>query len=246
MFDPRISIIDDRLSAIDRIIAVVSGKGGVGKSIIASTLALLLAREGFKVGLLDVDFTSPTTHVVLNAGGLQPIEDRGIVPPEIHGIKYMSLIFYLGNTISPLRGTDITNILLEILAYTSWGRLDILIIDMPPGISDLMLDLLKYVKRADYLVVTTPSKMSFETVRKLIVLLRGLGAPIIGVVENMVVSGSAEHVRREVEALGERYLGGIHYDASLEDSLGNVDELLKTRFASEVKSILQNIIKYKV
>ncbi|MBS7605044.1 MAG: P-loop NTPase [Candidatus Bathyarchaeia archaeon] len=242
MFDPRISIIDDRLSTIDRVIAVVSGKGGVGKSVIASTLALLLAKEGFKVGLLDVDFTSPTTHVVLNASGLQPIEDKGIVPPEIHGIKYMSLVFYLGNTISPLRGTELTNILLEILAYTCWGRLDILIIDMPPGISDLMLDMLKYVKRAGYLIVTTPSKMSFETVRKLIMLLKGLGAQIIGVVENMLMSGSTEYIRREVEALRERYLGGIHYDTSLEESLGNVEELLKTGFALELKSILQNII----
>ncbi|MEM0010563.1 MAG: P-loop NTPase [Candidatus Bathyarchaeia archaeon] len=242
MFDPRISIIDNRLSTINRVIAVVSGKGGVGKSVIASTLALLLAKEGFKVGLLDVDFTSPTTHVVLNASGLQPIEDKGIVPPEIHGIKYMSLVFYLGNTISPLRGTELTNILLEILAYTCWGRLDILIIDMPPGISDLMLDMLKYVKRAGYLIVTTPSKMSFETVRKLIMLLKGLGAQIIGVVENMLMSDSTEYIRREVEALGERYLGGIHYNTRLEESLGNVEELLKTGFALELKSILQNII----
>ncbi|MEM1586953.1 MAG: P-loop NTPase [Candidatus Bathyarchaeia archaeon] len=242
MLDPRISIINDRMKTINKIIAVASGKGGVGKSIIASTLALLLAKEGFKTGLLDIDFTSPTTHVVLNAGKLQPIEDKGIVPPEIHGMKYMSLILYLGDKMSPLRGSDLTNILLEILAHTIWGRLDLLIIDMPPGVSDLMLDVLKYVEKANYLLATTPSKMSFETVRKLLMLLRGLGAQIIGVIENMKV-GDTEYIKREVEALGERYIGEIRYDESLEESIGRVEDLLKTRFASDVKSILQKIIK---
>ncbi|MEM1550681.1 MAG: P-loop NTPase, partial [Candidatus Bathyarchaeia archaeon] len=239
---PRVTIINDRMNAINRIITIASGKGGVGKSVIASTLALLSAKEGFKTGLLDIDFTSPTTHVVLNAKSLRPIEDRGIVPPEIHGIKFMSLIFYLGDMLSPLRGSDLTNILLEVLAYTSWGRLDMLIIDMPPGISDLMLDILKYVKRANYLIVTTPSKMSFETVKKLIMLLREIGAPIIGVIENMRMSDT-EYIRREVEVIGERYLGEIHYDESLEESLGKAEDLLKTRFASEVRRILQKIIE---
>ncbi|MEM1515196.1 MAG: P-loop NTPase [Candidatus Bathyarchaeia archaeon] len=244
MIDPRISAINDRLSAIDRIIVVASGKGGVGKSVIASTLAILSAKDGLRTGLLDMDFTSPTTHVVLNACGLRPVEERGVVPPEIHGMKYMSLIFYLSDKTSPLRGHELTSILLEILAYTVWGKLDLLVIDMPPGIGDLLLDLLKYIKGANYLIVTTPSKMSFETVRKLILLLKEMRAPIIGVVENMKVA-STDYIKREVETLGERYLGGIYYDEGLEEGLGKVEELSKTRFASEVKSILGKIIDVK-
>ena len=240
MLDPRLSIIDKRLGNIDKIIVVLSGKGGVGKSLIASVLSLIFTRKGFKTGLFDLDFTSPTTHIVLGVNNLHPTEDKGVVPPEIYGIKYMSLIFYLGNQISPLRGTDLSNAFLELLAITRWGSLNFLIIDMPPGISDLMLDVLKYIKRASFLVVTSPSKMAFETVKKLIILLRNLKAPIIGVIENMKISSSA-YIKREVKALGENFLGEIHFDAGVESALGNANKLLKTRFAKELEKIIMDV-----
>ncbi|MEM2166618.1 MAG: P-loop NTPase [Candidatus Bathyarchaeia archaeon] len=244
MLDPRLSIIEDRLSNIERTIVVSSGKGGVGKSIITSTIALILAREGFKVGLLDLDFTSPTTHIALgvSAEKIQPIEDRGIVPPEVHGIKYMSLIFYLGDKAAPLRGNEISNALLEVLAITRWGKLDFLLVDMPPGIGDLMLDVLKYFKRANFLIITSSSKMAFETVRKLLLLLRGLGAEIMGVIENIKLDDST-YIRREVNALGEKFLGEIHFDENLEEAIGSVEKLLKTKFADEVRSILWELLK---
>lgn len=241
MLDPRKSIIDERMSGVKKIVVVSSGKGGVGKSVIASTLALILASKGFKAGLLDLDFTSPTTHIVLNAKNLKPIEDRGVVPPEVYGIKYMSLVFYLGDQASPIRGADLSNALLELLAITRWESLDILLIDMPPGISDLMLDVLKYIRGAGFIVVTTPSRMAFETVRKLLVLLRSLSAPIVGVIENMKMGDSA-YIRREVEALGERFLGEIHFDESLEEALGSVEKLLKTSFAKELECVLSRIL----
>ncbi|MEM1606996.1 MAG: P-loop NTPase [Candidatus Bathyarchaeia archaeon] len=241
MLDPRKSIIDERMSGVKKIVVVSSGKGGVGKSVIASTLALILASKGFKTGLLDLDFTSPTTHIVLNAKNLKPIEDRGVVPPEVYGIKYMSLVFYLGDQASPIRGADLSNALLELLAITRWESLDILLIDMPPGISDLMLDVLKYIRGAGFIVVTTPSRMAFETVRKLLVLLRSLSAPIVGVIENMKMGDSA-YIRREVEALGERFLGEIHFDESLEEALGSVEKLLKTSFAKELECVLSRIL----
>ncbi|MBC7131133.1 P-loop NTPase, partial [Candidatus Bathyarchaeota archaeon] len=83
--DPRLSVIDERLRGVKRIIAVSGGKGGVGKSLVASTLALILARQGFRVGLFDVDFTSPSTHAILGVRGLQPKEDMGVVPAEVYG-----------------------------------------------------------------------------------------------------------------------------------------------------------------
>lgn len=242
MLDPRLSIIEERLSGIDRIIVVSSGKGGVGKSIIASTLALILSRKGFEVGLLDLDFTSPTTHIVLGVRNLQPIEDKGLIPPEVYGIKYMSLVFYLGDQISPLRGRDLSNAFIEILTITRWNNLDFLIIDMPPGISDLMLDVLKCIKRANFLIVTTSSKMAFETVRKLLLLLRDLMLPVVGVIENMKLDDS-EYIKREVEALGENFLGEIYFDKNLENALGSVRDLLKTDFAKEIERIILKINK---
>ena len=185
MVDPRTSIINERLSRISRIIAVSSGKGGVGKSMVATTLALTLAHNGCKVGLFDLDFTSPSTHIILGAQNVQPKEEKGIVPPTVHGLEYMSLVYFVGDNPAPLRGEDVSNAFIELLAVTQWGTLDFLVIDMPPGIGDAILDLVRLIKRIEFLIVTTPSLLAFETVKKQVALLCELKMPIIGVIENM-------------------------------------------------------------
>ncbi|MCK5023812.1 MAG: P-loop NTPase, partial [Candidatus Aenigmarchaeota archaeon] len=141
--DPRLEIIDRRLEKIKKIVAVSGGKGGIGKSSAASTLALMLSKAGHKVGLLDLDFSSPSTHVILGIEDLYPVEEKGIIPPEIYGIKYMSIIYYTGDNPSPLRGGDISNAIIELLAITRWEELDFLVIDMPPGIGDIALDTIR-------------------------------------------------------------------------------------------------------
>jgi ATP-binding protein involved in chromosome partitioning len=182
MVDPRITIVNGRLKGIRRIIAVSGGKGGVGKSLFASTFALILAKKGFKVGLFDLDFTSPSTHVILGVQDLQPKEEKGIIPPRIHGLKYMSIVYYSGNRAAPLRGADVSNALIELLSIVRWGKLDYLILDMPPGIGDATLDLIRLVKSIEFLIVTTPSQLAFETVKKLAGLLHALKIPVIGIV----------------------------------------------------------------
>src|SRR3990172_6783164 len=147
MRDPRTSIINQRLARITRLIAVSSGKGGVGKSLIATTLALTLAKKGCKVGLFDLDFTSPSTHTILAAKNAHPTEDKGLIPPNVQGLEYMSLIYYTNDQPAPLRGTDTSNALIELLAVTRWSQLDYLIIDIPPGIGDAVLDLIRLVNR---------------------------------------------------------------------------------------------------
>jgi ATP-binding protein involved in chromosome partitioning len=94
LVDPRTSIIDERLKNIRNIIAVSGGKGGVGKSVTASTLALLLANNKNKVGLFDLDFTSPSTNLILGTKDAKPVENKGIIPAKVHGLKYMSIIYY--------------------------------------------------------------------------------------------------------------------------------------------------------
>lgn len=93
MVDPRISIIGKRMMGIDKVIAVSSGKDGIGKSLIASTLAVTLAKKVYKDGLFDLDFTSPSTHVILGIKDVQPEEEKGIVPPQIQGLEYMSIVY---------------------------------------------------------------------------------------------------------------------------------------------------------
>ncbi|MCW3988905.1 MAG: Mrp/NBP35 family ATP-binding protein [Candidatus Bathyarchaeota archaeon] len=240
MIDPRPGLISRRLEGVDEIIAVSSGKGGVGKSIVASTLALHLAEKGHSVGLLDLDFTSPATHVILGIDGLFPEEEYGILPPVAHGIKYMSITFFALDKPAPLRGADVSDAIIELLAITRWGDLDRLVIDLPPGLGDATLDVIRFVEGIRFLVVTTPSKVAYETVRKQLTLLKRLRVPVIGVVENMARKPS-DYVSLNVENDGALYLGAIGYDEGLEESIGDEARLKETKFYAEASKLYSTI-----
>jgi ATP-binding protein involved in chromosome partitioning len=237
MVDPRTTVINKRLKRISRIIAVSSGKGGVGKSLVATTLALTLQRKGFKVGLFDLDFTSPSTHLIIGVKDAQPKEDKGIVPPVVNGLTYMSLVYYSHDHAAPLRGTDTSNALIELLAVTQWGKLDFLVIDMPPGIGDAVLDLIRLVNRIEFLIITTPSLLAFETVRKQVALLQSLTVPIIGVVENMKMTAH-KSVRSETEKLGLKFLAEIPYDPKVEEAIGDEKKLLDTALGQRIRQLV--------
>jgi ATP-binding protein involved in chromosome partitioning len=227
MIDPRTSIITKRLSKIRHIVAVTSGKGGVGKSMVSTALALSLAGEGCRVGLFDIDFTGPSTHIILGVPKtVQPKEDKGIVPATVDGLEYMSLVYFVAGKATPLRGADVSNALIELLAVTQWGELDFLIIDMPPGIGDAVLDLVRLVERIEFLIVTTPSLLAFEVVKKQVEVLSELKMPIVGVVENMKRE-SSNVIKDECKKLGLKYLGVVDYDARVEDAIGNPEKLLQ-------------------
>lgn len=241
MADPRLELIDRRLSTIDRIIAVSSGKGGVGKSVVASTLALIVAGRGLEVGLLDLDFTCPATHLILGVEDAMPMEERGVIPPIFHGLEYMSLIYYSMDRPTSLRGVDVSNVILELLSITKWGNLRFLFLDMPPGIGDATLDLLSLIPEMEFLIVTTSSRIALATVRRLLMLLKGLGRRVVGVVENMVMEPSAL-VEREVEGMKILYLGSIPFDPGLEGALGDVGALMTTDFARALKEIASSLL----
>ncbi len=241
MVDPRTSIINERLSRIRRIIAVSSGKGGVGKSMVATSLALALMHNGCKVGLFDLDFTSPSTHMILGAKNTQPKEDKGIIPPTVNGLEYMSLVYFVGDNPAPLRGVDTSNALIELLTITQWSTLDFLVVDMPPGIGDAVLDLVRLIKRIEFLIVTTSSLLAFETVKKQVALLCELKMPIIGIVENMKMD-KAKDVAEETVKLGLKYLGEIPYDPKVESAIGNEAKLLKTALGKRIGQIATCVI----
>ena len=237
--EARTSVIDKRLKNIDRIIAVASGKGGVGKSLVASTLALNLAQKGHRVGLLDLDLYGPSSHIILGVQQFHfPEEDKGIIPPKIHDISFMSIVYFTEDKPSPFRGIDITNIIIELLAITQWKDLEYLIIDMPPGIGDEVLDVIKYVKNGEFLVVTTPSKVSMGAVGKLLRILRELQLPIIGVLENMKME-QGTYISDTISAMNIPYIGSIPFDHELEDAIGNGKLLLNTTFMKELNTCLQ-------
>ncbi|MCS7119843.1 MAG: P-loop NTPase [Candidatus Bathyarchaeota archaeon] len=241
MIDPRSRIIDHRLKNVDRIIGVVSGKGGVGKSLIATVSALVLAGRGFEAGLFDLDFTGPSDHTIMGEVSLKFSEDKGVVPIKVNGVKFMSILAYSKNRPLPLRGAEVSDALLDMLAVTRWDSLDLLFLDMPPGIGDTFLDIARYLKRTEYLVITNSSLLSVETVKKLLSLLLETGLPILGVIENMKI-GKVSRIKKIAEELGTNFLGEISFDPGLEERIGRPHELLRSAFGKELSAILENKI----
>ncbi|MDH5187296.1 MAG: Mrp/NBP35 family ATP-binding protein [candidate division WOR-3 bacterium] len=235
--DPRLAIIDNRLKNIKRLIAVSGGKGGIGKSSVAAISALILSNLGYKVGLLDLDFSGPSTHIILGIKGAHPEEEKGILPPEIYGIRFMSIIYYAGENPSPMRGIDISNAIIELLANTLWGSLDFLIIDMPPGIGDTTLDIIRLIKQVRCLILTTSSRVVLATVKKMLLMLKESKIPIIGLIENMKMERSSL-VKEQTKALNMTFLGEIAFDRTLEDSTGDVNKFLNTNFAQAMREII--------
>ncbi len=234
--DPRLETISERLAGIKNIIAVAGCKGGIGKSSIASVLALTLAKKGHKTGLFDLDFYGPSGHIILGIDTGFPKEEKGIIPPEKDGLKFMSIACYTKDNPAPLRGEDVSNAIIELLTITQWKDLDFLIIDMPPGLGDATLDMLRIIKDIRFLLVTTPSKLAQEAVKKLIGLLQDQRAKITGIVENMntdTVSLSS--------VLDIPVIKTVDFDPELDKVTGNSRRILKTYFAKQIGELVERI-----
>lgn len=239
--DPRPSIIADRLAPVKRILLVGSGKGGVGKTLVASTLALAAADLGLKAGIFDADFYNPSVHVVLGLSGAKPAEDRGVVPPVAAGVKVMTPAFYAGDGAMPLRGPEVTDAMIELLTITRWGELDLLLVDLPPGTGDEVLEATRLMERAEALLVTTPSRLALNGAVRLASLLRALGTKVIGAVENMAGLGGLD-VRERLSGSGIRYLGSLPLDPAVERCMGDPRALLETSFADGVRLLLRQLV----
>ena len=227
--DPRPSVIEERLRKVKRVVAVTGWKGGIGKSVTASALALMLARKGYKTGLFDLDFAGASSHLILGAKGLFPKEEKGIEPPVIAGVKFMSVVFFSENKAVPLRGANVSDAIIELLAITQWGELDFLVLDMPPGINDAALDVLRFISRTEVLAVTTPSIMAREVLNRSLTLYRKLKVPVLGVIENMSLTRAPR-------------AGRVRLDPALEKALGRPEALLKTAFAADLRRSLAGFL----
>lgn len=204
------------LAGVKNVIAVASGKGGVGKSTTAANLALALAREGAKVGILDADIYGPSQGIMFGVpSGTRPgVQDEKLfIPIEAMGVKVMSMAFLSDdNTAMVWRGPMAAGALQQLLTQTAWGELDYLVVDMPPGTGDIQLTLSQKVCVAGALIVTTPQDIALLDAKKGIEMFRKVNIPVLGVVENMAVHvcsncGHAEHVFGEGggERLAELY-----------------------------------------
>jgi len=183
----------DILKGVKNIIAVVSGKGGVGKSTIASNLALAIAASGAKVGLMDADIYGPSVHIMFGVRGerpvMQDVNGKGmIVPLERYGIKLMSIGLLVDEKQAVVwRGPMVSSAIRQFVSDVNWGDLDYLIIDMPPGTGDIHLTIVQTVPVTGVIVVTTPQLVALADAKKGIAMFSqaGLKVPVIGLVENM-------------------------------------------------------------
>ncbi|QWD11543.1 iron-sulfur cluster carrier protein ApbC [Polynucleobacter paneuropaeus] len=218
------------LPGVKNIIAVASGKGGVGKSTTAANLALALSAEGARVGILDADIYGPSLPMMLGINGRpQTVEENTIEPMEGHGLQASSIGFLVDQD-SPMvwRGPMVTSALEQLLRQTRWRDLDYLIVDMPPGTGDIQLTLSQKVPVTGAVIVTTPQDIALLDARKGLKMFEKVGVPIIGIVENMSTyicpsCGHEEHVfgsgggQKMCSDYGVDFLGSLPLNLSIRE-----------------------------
>ena len=219
------------LGDIKNIVAVASGKGGVGKSTVAANLALAWAAQGARVGMLDADIYGPSQPLMLGLEGQRPTSPDGkhLKPLATYGVAAMSIGF-LVDAEQPMvwRGPMVTQALTQLLSETEWGALDYLVVDMPPGTGDIQLTLAQRVPVAGAVIVTTPQDIALADARKGLKMFEKVSVPVLGIVENMSVHicsncGHAEHIfgagggARMAEQYGVKLLGELPLDAHIRE-----------------------------
>jgi ATP-binding protein involved in chromosome partitioning len=219
------------LGQIANVVAVASGKGGVGKSTVAVNLALAWAAQGARVGLLDADIYGPSQPLMLGLTKERPTSPDGkkLKPLTAHGISAMSIGFLVDEQ-QPMvwRGPMVTQALTQLLSETNWGELDYLVVDMPPGTGDIQLTLAQRVPVAGALIVTTPQDIALADARKGLKMFEKVAVPVLGIVENMSIHvcsncGHAEHIfgagggTRMAAEYGVRLLGELPLDARIRE-----------------------------
>jgi ATP-binding protein involved in chromosome partitioning len=218
------------LDASTRVLAVCSGKGGVGKSTLAANLAVALAQRGKQVGILDADVYGHSIPHVLGIHQKPVLVDKMIVPPVKHDLKLMSIGFFLDDNQPVMwRGPMLHRALEQFLSDVHWGQLDALVVDMPPGTGDVAISLGQLLPRAETIVVTTPQPAAQEVASRAGVMAQKTGMRLIGVVENMsgdvFGSGGGQQLADE---LGIPLLGSVPLDPLLREC-GDTGEPLMLR-----------------
>ena len=241
MIDPRESVVGRRLGGVARILGFYSAKGGVGKTLCTTVAALTLAGAGRRVGVLDLDLQGASSHIFLGVRPRMPVEERGILPlPVVGNLVFMSASIFAGERALALRGPEVSDAISELLAVTQWGALDCLLVDMPPGIGDEVLDLARLIPRLEALVISTPSAVSVAVVQRLVAVLAEMHVPTPGIVANMA-EGRAESVREMARRSGIPFAGEVQIDRGVEASIGDPRRLAATSAARDVRNVLSAI-----
>lgn len=245
---------------IKKIIAVASGKGGVGKSTLAFNLAYQLAKNGQSVGLLDADIYGPSVPKLTGLEGRKPQsdEDKNIIPFYVHGIKVMSIGFMVDAAKALVwRGPMVQSALYQLFRDVKWGTddepLDILIVDMPPGTGDAQLTLAQKVNVDGAIIVSTPQDIALIDARKGIEMFRTVNVPILGVIENMSTHictncGHEEHIfgaggaENEAKKMSVQFLGALPLHADIRMACDNGEPLATPELSEKIQGIVQSLL----
>jgi ATP-binding protein involved in chromosome partitioning len=244
------------LPTIKNVVAVASGKGGVGKSTTAANLALALAAEGARVGILDADIYGPSQPTMMGIEGRpQSADGKTMEPMENFGVQVMSIGF-LVDTDNPMiwRGPMATQALEQLLRQTNWGELDYLIVDMPPGTGDIQLTLSQRVPLTGAVIVTTPQDIALLDAKKGLKMFEKVGVPILGIVENMAVHvcsncGHVEHIfgadggKKMAAEYGVDYLGALPLDLAIREQADAGRPTVVSDADGEIASIYKTVAR---
>jgi ATP-binding protein involved in chromosome partitioning len=241
--DPRILKAVQNLRKLRRVYAVISSKGGVGKTTVSTLLALYTSNLHCPTGLIDLDFVNPSTHVIL---GLKPeevkyVEEKGILPYRAHvNLYYFTIVSYTRDRSMALRGLSARNALWEVLSIIDWRDVSVLYIDTPPGIGDEHLDLLYDLKEVlKPIVVTTPNLLSMHSAEKIIEILKELGYNEIYLIENMGHGSLLDYAGKH----GLIYLGYIPFSNNMESVVGEISRLFNLDVRTHVEEIAWKLLK---
>lgn len=218
------------LKGVRHVVAVASGKGGVGKSTTAVNLAVAMAVQGLKVGLLDADVYGPSQPRMMGVKDAEPESDGKVIQPIVaHGVKVMSMGFVVDeDTPTVWRGPMVQSALVQMLGQVDWGELDVLVVDMPPGTGDTQLSMTQQVALSGAVIVSTPQDIALIDARKGLEMFKKVNVPILGVVENMSVfvcpkCGEESHIfgahgaRAMADELGYEVLAEVPLDLEVRE-----------------------------
>ena len=217
------------LPGIAQVIAVASGKGGVGKSTTACNLAVALAQQGLRIGVLDADIFGPSIPRLFGLSGRPEVEGRIMKPLEAYGVKVMSIGFLVDEETPMIwRGPMVMSALTQLLREVAWGELDVLVVDMPPGTGDAQLTIAQHTPLAGAVIVSTPQDLALIDARRGVAMFRKVNVPVIGIVENMssfccpscgTVTNLFGHggARAEAERLGVPFLGELPLEMDIRE-----------------------------
>lgn len=244
------------LPQVRNVIAVASGKGGVGKSTTTANLALALAAEGARVGILDADIYGPSQPMMMGiAGRPESADGQTMQPLENHGVQVMSIGFIVEPDQAMIwRGPMATQALDQLLRQTSWRDLDYLLIDMPPGTGDIQLTLSQRVPITGAVIVTTPQDIALIDAQRGLSMFEKVGVPVLGIVENMAVyccpnCGHTEHIfgaeggRKMAEARGVPYLGALPLTMKIREQADSGTPTVVAEPDGEIAAIYRSVAR---